>query len=82
MSTLPFLPGAQLVIAKIRDLAQKLTQEKDLSISPPRPAFHERNNRGYTWEIIVRSRSREALVVACSGLDKNFKVTLDPPWLL
>ena len=46
------------------------------------PAFHERTARGYTWQIIVRSRSRKALLKACEGLDVNFKVTLDPLGLL
>ena len=76
------LKTERLVIAKIRDLAQKLTREKDLNVSPPRPAFHERNSRGYTWEIIVRARARKKLVEAVSGFEGSFKVTLDPPGLL
>ncbi len=71
-----------LVIKKIRETARRLANDKRLKISPPCPAFHERTNRGYTWQVVVRSRSRKALIEACKDLDKNFKITLDPPGLL
>ena len=71
-----------IVIKKVRELVAKLMQNKQLIVSPPQPGFHEHTARGYTWQIIVRSRSRKALVEACNGLDKNFKVTLDPLGLL
>ncbi len=71
-----------IVVRKVRELVQKLSVDPRLLISPPQPAFHERTLRGYTWQIIVRSRSRKALLEACEGLDKNFKITLDPPGLL
>ena len=68
-----------LVIKKIRELIKRLQSDARLVVSPPQPGFHERTANGYTWQIIVRSRSRKALVEACSGLDKNFKIILDPP---
>jgi primosomal protein N' (replication factor Y) len=71
-----------IVVRKVRDLVARLTRDARLTVSPPAPAFHERTAKGYTWQIIVRSRSRKALLEACEGLDKNFKVTLDPPGLL
>ncbi len=71
-----------LVLKKVRELTQKLMKNTRLNVSPPMPAFHERTNRGYTWQIVVRSRSRKALLEACSEIDKNFKITLDPPGLL
>ncbi|MBR3055750.1 primosomal protein N' [Candidatus Saccharibacteria bacterium] len=70
------------VVRKVRELIKKLSGDKRLTISPPQPAFHERTARGYTWQIVVRARSRKALIEACRGLDKNFRVTLDPPGLL
>ena len=76
------LKTERLVLQKVRDAASRLTQDTRLIVSPPQPGFHERTNRGYTWQIIVRSRSRKALIEACSGLDKNFRITLDPPGLL
>ena len=72
----------RIVVKKVRELVARLTADSRLIVSPPCPAFHERTARGYTWQIIVRSRSRKALVEACEGLDKNFKVSLDPPGLL
>ena len=71
-----------LVLKKIKDLVLNLSKDKRLLVSPPLPAFHERTNAGFTWEIVVRSSSRKALVEACTGIDQNFKVTLDPPSLL
>ena len=71
-----------LVLKKIRELTTKLTRDTRLLVSPPMPAFHERTSGGYTWEIVVRASSRAALMEACKGLDKNFRVFLDPPGLL
>ncbi|MBQ6375741.1 primosomal protein N' [Candidatus Saccharibacteria bacterium] len=76
------LKTESLVLKKVREAAAKLAQDRRLTVSPPRPAFHERTSRGYTWEIIVRASSRKTLLEACAGLDKNFRVTLDPPSLL
>ncbi|MBQ3296977.1 primosomal protein N' [Candidatus Saccharibacteria bacterium] len=71
-----------LVLKKVRETAQRLARNARLIVSPPQPAFHERTNRGYTWQIVVRARSRKALIEACSDLDKKFRITLDPPGLL
>ena len=71
-----------VVVRKVRELAKKLSDNKKLLVSPPQPAFHERTAKGYTWQIIVRSCSRKALIEACQELDANFKVSLDPPGLL
>jgi primosomal protein N' (replication factor Y) len=71
-----------IVLKKVRELITRLSSDKKLIISPPMPAFHERTAKGYTWQIIVRSCSRKALIDACEGLDVNFKIALDPPGLL
>ena len=71
-----------LVLKKIREAAKLLAKDKRLIVSTPMPAFHERTNKGYTWQIIVRSRSRKVLTEMCNKLDPNFKITLDPPGLL
>lgn len=71
-----------IVLRKVRELVRQLSDDSRLIVSPPQPGFHERTAKGYTWQIIVRSRSRKALLRACGGLDKNFKITLDPPGLL
>ena len=71
-----------IVVRKVRELVKNLAANKKLIVSPPQPAFHERTSQGYTWQIIVRSSSRKALVDACKNIDKNFRITLDPPGLL
>lgn len=71
-----------VVLKKVRETVSALKRDNRLMVSPPMPAFHERTARGYTWQIIVRSRSRKALLEACEGLDANFHVSLDPPGLL
>ncbi len=71
-----------VVLRKVRATVADLQKDKRLMVSPPMPAFHERTARGYTWQIIVRSRSRKALIEACEGLDSNFHISLDPPGLL
>ncbi|MBR3156816.1 primosomal protein N' [Candidatus Saccharibacteria bacterium] len=71
-----------VVLKKIRELVSHLSADKRLTVSPPQPSFHERNLQGYTWQIIVRSRSRKALMETCVGLDSNFRITLDPVGLL
>ncbi|MBR3248420.1 primosomal protein N' [Candidatus Saccharibacteria bacterium] len=76
------LKTERLAVQKVRTVVAKLAQDKRLIVSPPQPAFHERTVRGYGWQIIVRARSRRALVEACADLDKNFRVILDPPGLL
>lgn len=70
------------VVRKVREAVRVLQRNTGLIVSPPMPAFHEHTTKGYTWEIVVRAGSRRALVEACAGLDKNFRVTLDPPSLL
>ena len=71
-----------IVLRKVREVFAKLSRDKRFNVSPPQPAFHERTSRGYTWQIVVRSKSRGALLEVCAGLDANFKITLDPPGLL
>ena len=71
-----------IVLRKVRETVRRLSLDSRLSVSPPQPAFHERTAKGYTWQIIVRGRSRKALLEACAGLDASFKITLDPPSLL
>ena len=71
-----------IVLRKVRELVKRLTKDERLMVSPPQPGFHERTAKGYTWQIIVRSRSRKALLEACEGLDQSFKITLDPMGLL
>lgn len=57
-------------VRNIRALYKKIIQisaslgidPKKIIISPPMPAFHERNNTGYTWQIIVKAKKRQDLL--------------------
>ncbi len=71
-----------LVLKKVQVAARELARDPRLSVSPPMPAFHEHTAKGYTWEIVVRSGARGALIEVCKAYKKDFKVTLDPPSLL
>ena len=71
-----------IVLKKVRDLVSVLSRDSRLIVSPPQPAFHERDSIGYTWQIILRAKSRKTLLEVCSDLDKNFRISLDPPGLL
>ena len=70
------------VLKKVRETIKLLQKDKKLLVSPPMPAFHEHTNRGYTWQIIVRAKSRKNILEVCSKLDQNFRVTFDPAGLL
>ena len=70
------------VIKKVRGAYKLLLTNPKLLVSPPMPAFHERNSRGFIWEITIRCKSRKVLSEALSWLDGDFKVSLDPPSLL
>ena len=71
-----------IVLKKVRATVVSLTRDKRLLVSPPMPAFHEHTSRGYTWQIVVRAKSRKVLIEACKDLDPNFRVTFDPVGLL
>lgn len=71
-------------LTKIRAAHAQLSQVQNLTVSPPQPAFHERVARGFTWQIILKSPSRSALLSALKPFadNKNYSITLDPPSLL
>lgn len=68
-------------LKKIQQVYQTLSTDPKLSLSPPAPAFHERTNRGYTWQIIIKSTSRQHLLDALQPFS-NFHIEIDPPSLL
>ena len=70
------------MLKKVRAAVRALSRDPRLTVSPPMPAFHEHTNKGYTWEIVVRSTSRAALIEVSKVYKKEFRVTLDPPSLL
>ena len=62
----------------------KNTHGNRIIVSQPTPAFHEKTSLGYTWQIVIRSRSRAALLSILSSLPDNPKLhfAIDPPSLL
>lgn len=68
-------------VTKINQAFQKLRLNPKLSLSPPTPAFHERTTSGYTWQIILKSTSRNALREALLPF-QQYRIELDPPSLL
>ncbi|MDO5480484.1 MAG: primosomal protein N' [Candidatus Saccharibacteria bacterium] len=69
-------------LKKIRTFYNQLSKDSRFLVSPPQPAFHERTVRGFTWEVVVRSSSRKALMEAFVTLDNSFHASLDLPSLL
>lgn len=68
-------------LTKINQVFQVLSQNPKLTLSPPTPAFHERTAQGYTWQLIIKSTSREALRQALLPFAAH-RIELDPPSLL
>ena len=62
--------NAQKLNKKIIQFAKK-SQISQLSVSPPTPAFHERANQTYTWQIILKAKSRNDLLAIFDSLDPN-----------
>lgn len=70
--------------AKIQAAHQELSKNPEISLSPPMPAFHERADKGFTWQIMLKSTKRQALVEALRPYlaQAKFSVTIDPVSLL
>lgn len=71
-------------LSKIRQAHAQLSENPALIVSQPMPAFHERTNRGFTWQIIIKSSSREALRQSLIPFAESsgYTLVLDPPSLL
>lgn len=74
----------QTTIKNLAKYHQTLTKIPNLLVYPPTPAFHERTPRGYTWQIILKAKSRSTLLQAIDSLPQNpnSHFILDPPSLL
>ncbi len=59
--------------ALFKKLRQYSTSEKlnQIAITPPMPAFHEHNNSGYTWQIVVKAKSRKDLIKIFDQAEKS-----------
>lgn len=66
-------------VKNIRTLYKKVIQttkqlqipENRIVVSPPMPAFHERTSTGYTWQLVIKAKSRQNLLDIFDHLSKN-----------
>lgn len=66
-------------VKNIRTLYKKVIQttkqlqipENRIVVNPPMPAFHERTSTGYTWQLVVKAKSRQNLLDIFDHLPKN-----------
>ena len=66
-------------VKNIRALYKKVIQtakqlqipENRIVVSPPMPAFHERTSTGYTWQLVIKAKSRQNLLDIFDHLPKN-----------
>ena len=67
------------IVKNIRTLYKKVIQtakqlqipENRIVVSPPMPAFHERTSTGYTWQLVIKAKSRQNLLDIFDHLPKN-----------
>jgi primosomal protein N' (replication factor Y) len=71
--------SAQEAAEKLADL---LKHRKDVIIEGPAPAYHEKINKSYQWQIIVKSKQRNKLIDIANTLPPNWNFDLDPVNLL
>ena len=79
-------------VRNIRSLYKKIIQlsaslkidPKQLVVSPPMPAFHERSSTGYCWQIILKAKKRQDLLDIFDQLPNTqyLHFTFDPISLL
>ena len=79
-------------VKNIRTLYKKVIQtakqlqipENRIVVSPPMPAFHERTSTGYTWQLVIKAKSRQNLLDIFDRLPKNnyLHYDFDPTSLL
>lgn len=62
--------AAQKLFKAIRTIVQTQNIEQ-ISITPPMPSFHEFEHSAYTWQIILKAKSRKDLITIFDQLDKT-----------
>lgn len=72
------------VLKNIQALRGQMMRYHGVEVSVAMPAFHERTASGYSWQVILKARSREKLLEVLRGLtpDKNLHILIEPPSLL
>jgi primosomal protein N' (replication factor Y) len=72
--------GAQQAAEKLATLLQKSGLR--LEVDGPTPAFHEKNNNSYQWQLILKARNRGTIIEALKLLPANWYHDIDPMNLL
>ena len=62
--------NAQKLFKNINQIV-KTEALQQISVTPPMPAFHEHEHSGFTWQIIVKAKSRKDLIKIFDQLDKS-----------
>lgn len=70
------IQNAQKLNKKIIQSIAKHTLS-NVSVTPPMPAFHERSNAGYTWDVVLKAKKRQDLLVIFDALDKQPQLHFD-----
>ncbi len=71
--------SAQIAAEK---LANTLKHRKGVVVEGPAPAYHEKINKSFQWQIIIKSKQRNKLIDIVTTLPPNWNFDLDPVNLL
>jgi primosomal protein N' (replication factor Y) (superfamily II helicase) len=64
-------------------LAEQIKQRhQEVEVIGPSPAFHEKNSKGYKWQLIIKSPKRSQLLKIIGDLPSNWNWDIDPSNLL
>ncbi len=63
----------------IQELKNRVLKIKILG---PSPAFYEKSSKGYTWQIVVKSKDRKILIELVKSLPSGWTYDIDPSNLL
>lgn len=75
--------SAQKAKAACEDLATSISNLKlPILINGPSPAFHEKVNGKYVWQLILKAKNRTDLLTVIEKLPSNWLYDLDPSSLL
>jgi len=73
----------QTAIAASEKLAAQLHEQKlPILIEGPAPAFHEKSQNKFTWQLIVKSKTRDTLLQIIQQLPRDWSHDIDPINLL
>lgn len=72
--------GAQQAAEKLARILRRSGLR--IEVDGPAPSFHEKNNNGYQWQLILKAKNRSMLLEALTLLPANWHHDIDPMNLL